>query len=51
MVEQGCYNAANLDGGSSTVLSYKDEIVNDPSGSDKDGMRFIPNGFIVLKDE
>lgn len=51
MVEQGCYNAANLDGGSSTVLSYKDEIVNDPSGSDKDGMRFIPNGFIVLDDE
>ncbi len=51
MVEQNCYNAANLDGGSSTVLSYKDEIVNDPSGSDKDGMRFIPNGFIVLSDE
>ena len=48
MVEHGCYNAANLDGGSSTVLSYQDEIVNDPSGSDKDGMRFIPNAFIVL---
>lgn len=48
MVEQGCYNAANLDGGSSTVLSYKDEIINDPSGSDSDGMRFIPNAFIVL---
>lgn len=51
MVEQGCYNAANLDGGSSTVLSYKDEIVNDPSGSDKDGMRFIPNAFIVLEQD
>lgn len=48
MVEQGCYNAANLDGGSSTVLSYRDKIVNDPSGSDSDGMRFIPNAFIVL---
>lgn len=50
MVDLDCYTAANLDGGSSTVLSYKDEIVNDPSGSDKDGMRFIPNGFIVIDD-
>jgi len=49
MVEAGCYNAANLDGGSSTVLSYKDEIINQPSGSDSDGMRFIPNAFIVTE--
>lgn len=49
MVEQGCYNAANLDGGSSTVLSYKGEIINNPSGSDSDGMRFIPNGFLVYE--
>ncbi len=47
MIEEGCYNAANLDGGSSTVLSYHDEIINQPSGSDADGMRFIPNAFIV----
>ncbi len=47
MIEQKCYNAANLDGGSSTVMSYNDEIVNRPSGSDADGMRFIPNAFIV----
>ncbi len=51
MIEQGCYNAANLDGGSSTVLSYKDEIINNPSGSDADGMRFIPNAFIVVDEE
>ncbi len=49
MVEAGCYNAANLDGGSSTVLSYEDEIINQPSGSDADGMRFIPNAFIVME--
>ena len=48
MIEQNCYNAANLDGGSSTVLSYKDEIINNPSGSDADGMRFLPNAFIVV---
>lgn len=47
MIEQKCYNAANLDGGSSTVMSYNDEIVNKPSGSDSDGMRFIPNAFII----
>ncbi len=49
MIDAGCYNAANLDGGSSTVLSYKDDIINQPSGSDSDGMRFIPNAFIVLE--
>ncbi len=49
MVDAGCYNAANLDGGSSTVLSYNDDIINQPSGSDSDGMRFIPNAFIVLE--
>ncbi len=47
MVEQGCVNAANLDGGSSSVLYYKNNVVNDPSGSDADGMRFLPNAFLV----
>ena len=49
MVDEGCYNAANLDGGSSTVLSYNNEIINQPSGSDADGMRFIPNAFVILE--
>lgn len=49
MVEQQCYNAANLDGGSSTVLQYEGEIVNNPSGSDADGMRFLPNAFLVVE--
>ena len=48
MIEQGCYNAANLDGGSSTVLQYNGSVVNNPSGSDSDGMRFLPNAFLVL---
>ena len=47
MIEYGAYNAANLDGGSSTVMSYNGEIVNKPSGSDADGMRFLPNAFLV----
>lgn len=49
MIEEECYNAANLDGGSSTVLSYNDEIINRPSGSDSDGMRFIPNAFVIME--
>lgn len=49
MIEQQCYNAANLDGGSSTVLQYEGEIVNNPSGSDADGMRFLPNAFLVVE--
>lgn len=48
MIEQECYNAANLDGGSSTVLQYDGEVINNPSGSDADGMRFLPNAFLVL---
>lgn len=48
MIEQNCYNAANLDGGSSTVLHYDGKVINNPSGSDSDGMRFLPNAFLVL---
>lgn len=50
MIEQGCYNAANLDGGSSTVLYYKGDKINNPSGSDSDGMRFLPNAFLVVEE-
>lgn len=53
MVEEKAYNAANLDGGSSTVLYYEDSdeedgIVNRPCGSDSDGMRFLPNAWLVI---
>lgn len=48
MIEFDAYNAANLDGGSSTVLMYEDEVINNPSGSDADGMRFLPNAFLVI---
>ncbi len=50
LIEEGAYNAANLDGGSSTVLYYTEEggVMNSPSGSDADGMRFLPNAFLVI---
>ncbi len=53
LIEEGAYNAANLDGGSSTVLYYTEEggVVNSPSGSDRDGMRFLPNAWLVVDPE
>ena len=48
----GAYNAANLDGGTSSVLVVNNTIVNDPidsSGAHK--TRPIATGFIVTKDE
>ncbi len=53
LIEEGAYNAANLDGGSSTVLYYTEKggVMNNPSGSDADGMRFLPNAWLVVDPE
>ena len=53
LIEEEAYNAANLDGGSSTVLYYTEEggVMNSPSGSDADGMRFLPNAWLVIDPE
>ncbi|MDR3589893.1 MAG: phosphodiester glycosidase family protein [Negativicutes bacterium] len=45
LYEQGDYNAANLDGGSSTTLFYNGKVVNRPA--DMLGERMIPTAFIV----
>lgn len=39
------YNAANLDGGSSTTMVYEGKIINKPSS--QYGPRYIPSAFIV----
>ncbi len=52
MERYGAYNAANLDGGTSSVLVVNNTIVNDPidsSGAHK--TRPISTGFIVTKDD
>lgn len=53
LIEEEAYNAANLDGGSSTVLYYTEKggVMNNPSGSDADGMRFLPNAWLVVDPE
>lgn len=45
MLEYGAFNAANLDGGSSSVLYYRNKIVNHPSS--RYGERYAPSFFIV----
>lgn len=45
MIENGAVNAANLDGGSSTVMYYGDKIVNKPCSPHGD--RFLPSAFLV----
>lgn len=45
MLEYGAYNAANLDGGSSTVMVYQDEIIN--SCVSLYGPRKTPSAIIV----
>ena len=50
--DYGAYNAANLDGGTSSVLVVGDTIVNDPidsTGAHK--TRPISTGFIITKDD
>ena len=41
------YNAANLDGGSSTALVVNNKVINTPVGGGKDGLRKIPTFWIV----
>lgn len=45
LYEQGCYIAANLDGGSSSTLYLNGKVVNKPA--DLLGERMIPTAFIV----
>ena len=45
MVEYGAVNACNLDGGSSSMLYYEGEYVN--NGVVLTGSRYIPTAFIV----
>jgi exopolysaccharide biosynthesis protein len=46
LLEHGAVTAANLDGGSSSVLVKDEEVVNRPSSSY--GMRYLPTAFLVF---
>lgn len=47
MENYGAYNAANLDGGSSSELVIKQKIVNTPVAGGVDGLRDMPTFWIV----
>lgn len=47
MLKYDAYNAANLDGGSSTTMVYDGKIVNKPCSSA--GPRYLPSAFIIKK--
>ncbi len=46
LLERGAVTAANLDGGSSSVLVKDNAVVNKPSSSY--GMRYLPTAFLVF---
>ena len=43
----GAYNAANLDGGASTVLALNGKTINKPVAYSDSGERCLPNGWIL----
>lgn len=47
MIDCGCSDAIALDGGGSSTLVYKGEVINNPS--DKGGLRKIANALVLLK--
>ena len=50
MQNYGAYNAANLDGGTSSVMAINGELINDPvDGSGAHRTRYIATGFALTK--
>ena len=47
MLRYGAINASNLDGGSSSELFVKNNIINKPVGGGKSGLRYMPTFFVV----
>ncbi len=43
----GAYNAANLDGGGSSVLTINGKLINEPRGFGYTGERYLPNAWMV----
>ncbi len=49
MYNYGAYNAANMDGGSSSALVVNNEIINTPVAAGKNGLRTIPTFWMLEK--
>lgn len=49
MVRYGAYNAANLDGGSSSSLIVNKQVYNHPVAGGEEGLRNLPTAWIVTE--
>lgn len=49
MTRYKAFNAANLDGGSSSCMFIEDQIVNRPTGRRNNGLRHLPNMWYIAK--
>ncbi len=47
LLRYGAYNAANLDGGASTTMSYNGKLYNKPSAGAEYGGRTVSNAWII----
>lgn len=47
LYQYGAYNAANLDGGGSSMLVVNNKLVNDPGGYSYTGQRYVCNAWIL----
>ncbi len=47
LYQYGAYNAANLDGGGSSMLVVDNKLVNDPGGYTYTGQRYVCNAWIL----
>lgn len=47
MIQYGAVNAANLDGGSSSTIYYKGQLINSPCSTA--GERTLPDAFVITK--
>jgi exopolysaccharide biosynthesis protein len=46
LLKYGAYQASNLDGGSSTIMIYRDKVITKPSSTTNVG-RPVPDAFVV----
>ena len=50
MADYGAYNAANMDGGTSTAMTLNHKVISNPrNGAFQAKTRPIPNAWIVVK--
>lgn len=47
LYQYGAYNAANLDGGGSSMLVVDNKLINDPGGYTYTGQRYVCNAWIL----